>query len=87
MKTFDEIVELCDTEYISESKRTLINCWIEKYYVMMKSKVIMVEAQNIYNRAIKNNIEINEYILKRYEVEYGYNLRSLELLEKEIFKV
>jgi hypothetical protein len=86
MKTFDEIVELCDTEYISESKRTLINCWIEKYYVMMKSKVIMVEAQNIYNRAIKNNIEINEYILKRYEVEYGYNLRSLELLEKQIFQ-
>jgi hypothetical protein len=84
MRTFDEIVELW--KVCSEGKRSLIKCWIQKYQDVMKSKLVLVEQEELYEFNVKHNIEYNEYILKRYEVEYGYNLRSLELLEKEIFK-
>ena len=85
MKTFDEIVELW--KVCSAGKRALIKCWVEKYHEIMKSRLVLVEQEQMNEFSIKHNIECNEYIVKRYEVEYGYNVRSLEMLEKEIFKV
>jgi hypothetical protein len=85
MRTFDEIVELWKTKKCNHNLRALIKCWIEKYDQMMKSKLVLVEQENINERAIKFELEQNEYILKRYEVEYGYNVRCLEMLEKQIF--
>jgi hypothetical protein len=85
IKTFDEIVELYKTD-AGEDKRTLIQCWLTKYYEVMKSKIALIENQRMHDRAVKYDMEQNEYILERYKVEYGYNLRSLQMLEKQLFK-
>jgi len=85
IKTFDEISEFYQSD-AGEDKRSLLLCWIEKYYTLMKSKFALIEHQRIYNRALIANIEQNQYVLERYKVEYGYNLRSLQMLEKQIFK-
>jgi len=83
MKTYEEVYQMLEMSE-NDGKSATIKCWLECYNDYWKARVKFADVKRSFEFNIKHNMQYNEYIIKRQEVEVEYYKRSLEMIESKL---